>query len=74
MKVKTKTSPAEFTPIEITLTIESEQELCDLWLRTNLADESIDRASTYNLKYKASGSRDFWIELEHFVTKLNLYK
>lgn len=34
MKVQVKEKPKTFEPIEIKLTIESEEELCDLWHRT----------------------------------------
>jgi len=50
MKVKVKTQE-EFQPIEITITIESESELCDLYHRVNCSIEKIEQGSITNLKF-----------------------
>ena len=41
MKVSVNKKQKEFEPIEITITIESRNELFDLWHRTNLAHRDV---------------------------------
>ena len=52
MKAKVITKK-EFQPIVIKLTIESEQELCDLWHRLEIGTNTIkDSMTRHSLKYK----------------------
>ena len=51
MKVEVEKQKA-FTPVKITLTIETEQELCNLYLRLNASPNAINDVYN-NLKYKA---------------------
>jgi len=56
MKVEV-TEEEKFEPIEIKLTIESEQELCDLWHRFNAVEGRFNKGGEYvgcgSLKYGA---------------------
>jgi len=53
MKAKIIEKENKFEPITIELTIESEEELCDLWHRVNTNE--IEIISTNDLKHKANG-------------------
>lgn len=64
MKVEVEKQKA-FTPVKITLTIETEQELCNLYLRLNAAPSAINDSCT-NLKYKACHLRD-----DYFYTAIS---
>ena len=54
MKVEVKEKTKTFEPIEIKLTIESEEELCDLWHRVNLGANILKKyhEDYQDLKYK----------------------
>lgn len=55
MKVKLKEKKnKDFKPIKISLTIESEQELCDLWHRLNIDRSDVNEVDTWDLKYEAN--------------------
>lgn len=57
-----------FKPIKITLTIESEEEFCDLFHRVNAASNIINEAAN-ELVYKASyqSSVDLWNTLNNLL-------
>jgi hypothetical protein len=66
-----------FKPITIELVIESEQELCDLWLRLNLPRNIVDEQQVQDyLKYKSTDFNEivFWEVLDKEVNRLNLRK
>jgi hypothetical protein len=64
-----------FKPITIKLVIESEQELCDLWLRMNHSINNINNNSSRKLKHLADMSGTIFYEaLDKEVTRLNLKK
>lgn len=70
MKVKVKRKEG-FTPIKLTITIESEEELCNLWHRSNITAGKI-HTSNYicgkDLKYEASDSdTSLWEKLDELV-------
>lgn len=75
MIVKTNFNPKGFKPIEIVVTIESEEELCDLWHRINTNSEAINPESGHELKHKANDDEtDLWDVLDELVSKLKLRK
>lgn len=47
-----------FKPIEIKLTIESEQELCNLWYRLNVTGEYVNKGTVGKLKYSCDDIAD----------------
>jgi len=73
MKAEVKNESERFQPIELTITIESEQELCDLWHRFNVSDMIIN-AESKSLKYPANGDATFWLVLEKLVKENKLEK
>ena len=63
-------------PVKLELTIESEQELCDLWLRTSVLGTKINelaKESSITLKHKAINENSFCQSLEKLVEGLNLH-
>jgi len=74
--MKVKVNNKEFQPIELTITIESEKELCDLWHRLNLSKNEIDSYINTKLKYESSTQSSFslWEILNNLVKKYNLKK
>jgi len=77
MKVEVKEQET-FQPITLTITIESEEELCNLWHRvcaqSDLFNVSTDEyVSKNSLKHNASpGLMELWEELDELVVKHNL--
>ncbi len=74
----TKVIP-KFEPIELRVLIESEQELCDLWLRHNLSGKSVDKENGCYLKYRSSEIDDaagfvakLWKTLDNYICQRNL--
>jgi len=55
MKVIRKEDKKRFNPIELTITIESEEELCDMWHRLNAAASYINDNVLHRLKHDAQG-------------------
>lgn len=54
MKVKILETRNKFKPITLEVVIETEQELCDWWLRLNVAGKIVDEAQDVNyFNYKA---------------------
>jgi len=74
MKAKIIEKENKFEPITIELTIESEEELCDLWHRVNTNE--IEIISTNDLKHKANGDGcdELYNILNEYVHVLNLRK
>lgn len=75
---KSKVVPA-FEPIEIKITIESAQELCDQWLRNNLSGNAVDKENGCYLRHTSDEldqRPDFeaklWKVLDAFVLERNL--
>ena len=75
MKIKVKdTARSQFDPIEITLVVESEDELIYLWKRFNLSVAMVD---DNNRSYKKYESKDFytvWEKINKLVISRNLEK
>ena len=74
MKIQVKEESNKFEPIELTLTIESEEELCDLWHRFNASVYDIDKESVDYLKHKSITLYDKWEVIDDLVKQRNLYK
>lgn len=79
MKVKVKETEKKFEPIKLTITIESEEELCNLWHRLNIASYSIENDEYYvskrRLKYFVNGDcYVLWSKLDMIIDKCNLKK
>lgn len=60
-------------PIELKLTIESDEELCDLWHRANISDLAVMKYSPDSLKHKASFDKTLYDSLNELVVKHNLH-
>jgi len=77
-KIIEKEKEKKFEPIVVELTIESEEELCDLWHRLNISPSTIEAFDNYNigqLKYGVYGkSNSFWLAINKFVAEKNLSK
>ena len=71
MKVKVNTKK-EFQPIELTITIESEEELCDLWHRLNVSKNVADTQSNNDLKHRCIDTYSLWNEIDDLVDINNL--
>lgn len=75
IQIKENASQPYFAPIELTITIESEEELCDLWHRLNASVFNIDNKNEYvhYLKYSASRATEkFWSKINSLVKERNL--
>ena len=64
----------EFTPVTITITFESDKEVCNMWHRMNATGTNINRSINDLLKYKASDDIDLWSKVDDIVIARNLYK
>ena len=73
MKVELEDQAKEFKPIKLTITIETEEELCDLWHRTNLNETVVNKTIHDVLKYKSIHNR-IWIFIDELVIDNNLRK
>jgi hypothetical protein len=61
MKIEEVNKEKEFQPIELKITIESEEELCNLWHRFNVGRNQILEGSTTGVvKYEPLHSNDDW--------------
>ena len=72
MKIEQK-QKKEFIPV--TITIETEEELCDLWHRYNLSPTGIDNSSCFDdcLKH-TSCVTGAWKSIDNLAKQNNLYK
>ena len=72
MKVKNKKSKT-FEPITLEITIETPEELCDLWHRLNKEANAVITKPNI-LKYKAETiiNMELWKEIDNLVVKNNL--
>lgn len=61
-------------PIELKLTIESDQELCDLWHKLNVSVREANEILSNHLKHKCLYEPTFWKLLDQLVKERNLYK
>lgn len=67
MQVEQIKTEKKFTPIDLKITIESEEELCDLFHRLNLASNVVNDHESTILKYNSSYKFD---ELFHVISGL----
>ncbi len=81
MHVKSKEAAydeSKFRPIKFEVTVETPQELCELWLRQNLCGKSVDKENGCYLRYIAATSDEnaepaaFWHELNKYIEKFEL--
>ncbi len=79
MKVKVAKPIDKFVPIKLTVTIETPEELCDLWLRQNMSGQSVDKDNGCYLKHNATqyecGAKDsslLWNVLDNLIGERNL--
>ena len=80
MKVKIAKQADKFEPIKLTITIETPEELCDLWLRQNISGQIIDKHNGCYLKHNATqyecnnikGSSVFWDVLDNLIGERKL--
>jgi len=72
---ETETKPEQFEPIELSLTIESKEELQELWHRLNISikdinniivDDDFNKIQTKDLTY------DFWKKLDKIIEERNI--
>ena len=75
MKVELEEQVKEFKPIKLTITIETEEELCSLWHRLNASIDAVLLDSGYHyLKYGVISDYELWNRLEELVHANNLNK
>jgi hypothetical protein len=75
MKVEVEDQAKEFKPIKLTITIETEVELCSLWYRLNAPESAVLKDDHYHhLKHGVSTDYELWKKLEELVNANNLYK
>ena len=75
MKVEVEDQVKEFKPIKLTITIETEKELCSLWHRLNAAKATVLKSSgSLYLKHGVITSYELWEKLEELVNVNNLNK
>ena len=71
--MKVEYQAKEFKPIKLTITIETEEELCSLWHRLNASGDGVLKHSSDNyLKHGVSSDYELWSKLEVLVN--HLYK
>ena len=75
MKIKQINIKNKFQPIELNITIESEQELCDLFKRLNISDAVVNKANFVTTKYQSNDVMidDLWEELNELMETYNLF-
>lgn len=75
MKVKELNQKEEsFTPIKLEITIQSYDELCEFWHRTNITAGKLIECSSNNDYIKTHGGDCFyplWKKLDEIAIKLN---
>jgi len=71
MKVEVKQVEKKFEPIELVITIESEEELCSLWHRLNLSP-SVVNSNSCTAKHKAISDMELFDKLDDIAESLNL--
>jgi hypothetical protein len=75
MKVEVEDQAKEFKPIKLTITIETEAELCSLWYRLNALESAVLKNGRYHhLKHGVSSDYELWEKLEELVKVNNLNK
>ena len=80
MKISIVKQEKTFKPIVLNITIESEEELCALWHRMNIAGSTIRDTSQYSgtndLKHDPTSAcpQLLWRELDGLVIGEDLYK
>ena len=73
MKIEEVNKQEEFQPIELKITIESEEELCDLWHRFNASEVVIDKNITKGVvKYGAKCTFVLWAVIDNIVKSRGL--
>lgn len=75
MKVITKIKKPKFNPIHITIRIENERELCDLWHRLNVSAHVVNTHSLPDfIKHNAHNDTTLYSAVNSLVVKLDLLK
>tara|TARA_R110000737_G_scaffold329609_1_gene344881 strand:- start:57 stop:284 length:228 start_codon:yes stop_codon:yes gene_type:complete len=75
MIVEVEEQVKEFKPIKLTITIETEEELCSLWHRLNASDQKVLKVSgSHYLKHGVISDYKLWSRLQELVNTNNLYK
>lgn len=75
MKTEINIEDQKFRPIKLEIIIESEEELCDLWHRSNASKAQIDKTIEDVLKHKSKAvNYELFNLLDNAVHKLNLKK
>tara|TARA_R110000744_G_scaffold148351_2_gene261425 strand:- start:26380 stop:26604 length:225 start_codon:yes stop_codon:yes gene_type:complete len=74
MEIKINQEESEFKPIEITITLQSEEDLCSLWHRFNVSKKTVNKESEDSIKYECAENYKIWKVLDILVDKNNLNK
>lgn len=75
MKTEVLNKKKEFEPIKLKITIESEQEFCDLWHRLNESAHVLNKNITNDsLKHKCDANYQLFFKLDEIAKEYNLYK
>lgn len=75
MKIKEHTKLNSFQPIELTITIESENELINLWHRLNISNSTLKTtADLHNCRFAESEHVVFWQVINKYVEHLKKLK
>ena len=74
MEIKINQEESEFKPIEITITLQSEEDLCSLWHRFNVSKITVNKDSEHSIKYECAENYNIWKVLDILVDKNNLNK
>lgn len=76
MKIKVNKNAPKFESIKLKITIESEEELCNLWHRINAAGVIFNKeyGSLNDVKHGVMASHELWEVLNKLAIENNLKK
>jgi len=74
MKLEIKDTKSRFEPIELTITVESAEELCDLWHRLDVGIDILKQSPDANtLTHSAMGcNHAIWNKIDDLVLQKKL--